>query len=64
MNEDSLRITERKYKGETEVLSARLPAELIKILSDIARDTGRSRNEIVEKCLTFAVSRLQIEKGM
>ncbi len=63
MNDESLRITERRYKGETEVLSARLPGDLVKALSDIARDTGRSRNEIIEKCLTYAVSRLQIEKG-
>ncbi len=63
MGDELLRITERSYKGETEVLSARLPGDLVKTLTDIARETGRSRNEIIEKCLTFAVSRLHIEKS-
>ena len=62
MGEEILRISERKYQGETEVVSARLPSELVKELNFIAKETGRSRNEIIELCLTFAVSRIKIEK--
>ena len=61
MEEEILRIQERKYQGETEVVSARLPGELVKELNFIARQTGRSRNEIIEMCLTFAVGRIKIE---
>ena len=64
MDNEVLRIQERKYMGETEVISARLPGELVKELNEIARQTGRSRNEIIELCLTFAVRRVKIEKAL
>lgn len=63
MDDEVLRIKERKYQGETEVVSARLPGELVKELNFIAKETGRSRNEIIELCLTFAVNRVKIEKA-
>lgn len=63
MDNEVLRIKERKYQGETEVVSARLPSELVKELNFIAKETGRSRNEIIELCLTFAVNRVKIEKA-
>lgn len=62
MEDEVLRIQERKYQGDTEVVSARLPSELVKELNFIATQTGRSRNEIIEMCLTFAVNRVKIEK--
>ncbi len=62
MQDESLTIRERKYKGDTEVLSARLPVELVKELTAIAKASGRSRNDIIEKCLIYAVNRVQIEK--
>lgn len=62
-NNDILKIKERRYQGETEVISARLPSDLVKELSCIAKETGHSRNEIVEMCLSFAVSRIKIEKA-
>lgn len=63
MDNEPLKIQERKYKGETEVVSARLPSELVQELNFIAKETGRSRNEIIEMCLTFAVNRVKIEKA-
>ncbi len=63
MSDEVLKITERKYQGETEVVSARLPGELVRELNFIAKETGRSRNEIIEMCLTFAVNRVKIEKA-
>lgn len=62
LDNEILTIKERKYQGETEVVSARLPSELVKELSFIAKETGRSRNEIIELCLTFAVNRVRIER--
>lgn len=62
MDDETLTIKERKYQGQTEVVSARLPSELVKELNAIAKETGRSRNEIMEMCLTFAVERVKIEK--
>lgn len=63
MDQDILKIQARKYQGETEVISARLSSELVKELNFIAKETGRSRNEIVEMCLSFAVSRIKIERA-
>lgn len=63
MNDEALRIQKKKYQGETEVVSARLPSELIKELNLVAKETGRSRNEIIELCLTFAIRRVKIEQA-
>lgn len=63
MSNEILKIQERKYRGETEVVSARLPSELVRELGFIARQTGRSRNEIIELCLTFALHRVKIEQA-
>ena len=54
-------ISPKKYKGETSVVSARLPVEMIKTLDEIAESTGRNRNEIITLCLEFAVDNLSIE---
>ncbi len=63
MNNEILKISERRFKGDTEVLSVRVPGDLVRELTFIAQETGRSRNEIIEKCLTFAVNRIKIEKA-
>ncbi len=62
MGDEVLTIKERKFQGQTEVVSARLPSELVKELNFIAKETGRSRNEVIEMCLSFAVERVKIEK--
>ena len=51
----------KKYKGESSVISARVPVELIKKIDNIADITGRTRNEILLTCLEFAVSNLIVE---
>ena len=61
MESKKLVISPRKYKGETSVVSARLPIEMIKTLDEIAENTGRNRNEIITLCLEFAVDNLTIE---
>lgn len=40
MDEKKLIISPRKYKGETSVVSSRLPVEMIKNLDSIAEKTG------------------------
>ncbi len=61
MDDKKFVIHPKKYKGETSVVSARLPIELIKTLERIAEKTGRNRNEIITLCLEFAVDNLTIE---
>ena len=54
-------ISSKKYKGETSVVSARLPVEMIKTLDEIAENTGRNRNEIITLCLEFAIDNLTVD---
>ncbi len=55
-------ITTRKYVGESAVVSARLPVDLIKRLDDICDVTQRTKNEVVQMCIEFAVEHIEIEK--
>lgn len=54
-------IPSKRYKGDTSVVSARLPNELIKDLDRIAEDTRRNRNELIMLCLEFAIDNLETD---
>ena len=62
MDEMKLIIEKKQYKGETSVISTRLPIEVIKDLDKIASDTGRTRNDIVQLCLEFAIEKIIIKE--
>lgn len=62
MAEKKLVISRKKYTGETAVISARLPLDLIKKINDICDETGRSKNEIIQICLEFSIDNIEIEK--
>ncbi len=62
MSNDKLIISSKKYRGDSSVISIRLPDELVKALDKIAEDTGRTRNEVIQKCLAFAVDNLEIKE--
>ena len=55
-------ISTKKYGGESAVVSARLPMELIKEIDDICEKTGRNRNEVIQMCLEFSVDNIEIER--
>ena len=63
MDEMKLIIEKKQYKGETSVISTRLPIEVIKDLDKIASDTGRTRNDIVQLCLEFAIEKIIIKEN-
>lgn len=46
--------------GKTSVVSARLPDELIKKLDEVAKQTGRTRNELIQMSIDFALKNLEI----
>ena len=62
LNEKKLVISAKKYTGDSAVVSARLPIELIKKLDDICNKTGRNRNEVIQMCLEFSVDNIEIER--
>lgn len=61
MPDKKLKITTKKYRGDSSVVSVRLPNELIESLDSISNITGRTRNDIMQRCLEFAVENLEIE---
>lgn len=60
--EKKLVITSKKHRGGTMVVSTRLPADLVARIDEIAEQTGRTRNEIIQTCLEFAVDNLEIKE--
>lgn len=62
MEKKKLVISAKKYTGETSVISSRVPNDLIKKIDEICETTGRTRNEVVQMCLEFAVDNLEIER--
>ena len=61
MSDKTLKITTKKYQGDSSVVSARLPNELIESLDRISKITGRTRNDIMQRCLEFAIENLEID---
>ena len=59
--EKKLVLEQKKYKGESSVVSARLPIELIKEIDRIANETKRTRNELLLLCLEFALENIEIK---
>ena len=61
MSGKTLKITTKKYQGDSSVVSVRLPNELIESLDKISKITGRTRNDIMQRCLEFAIENLEID---
>lgn len=61
MPDRKLKITTKKYHGDSSVVSVRLPNELIESLDSISNITSRTRNEIIQKCLEFAIENVEID---
>ena len=60
---EKLVIPQKKYKGDTAVVSARLPHDMIEDLDAVAAKTGRTRNEIITLCLEYALTNLGTDTG-
>lgn len=60
MPEPVLKITPKKYGGESTVVSMRLSRDLLKDIDAVASFTGRNRNEILTMSLEFALNHMEI----
>lgn len=60
MPDKKLFISSKKYRGDSSVVSVRLPDDMIERLDAIAEQTGRTRNEIIQKCLTYSIENIEI----
>jgi len=63
MNEDKLILRPKRAKGEDgyKTFSIRVREDLVERLDELATQTGRSRNELVNILLEFAAERCTIE---
>ena len=60
MSEPTMRITPKKYSGETTIVSMRMAKDLLKDIDAVANVTGRNRNEILTMSLEFALNHMEI----
>lgn len=57
---DKFIVRSKKVYGENTVVSCRMPVELVKKLDAIGNQTGRTRNELILRCVEFALEKLEI----
>lgn len=62
MTEEKLVIISKKYRGDSAVISVRLPKGLITRVDELAEETGRTRNELIQTFIEYSVDNLKIEK--
>lgn len=48
--------------GKSTVVSARLPDDMIEELEKIAKKTGRTRNELIQMCIDYALKNIEIKE--
>ena len=60
MERPILRISPKKYAGETTIVSMRIAKDLLKDIDAVANVTGRTRNEILTMSLEFALEHMEI----
>ena len=57
-----LKIEQNKYKSKCgKNFSIRLPQELFDTIESVAKSTGRKRNQVIRKCLEFAMDNLEVK---
>lgn len=60
MSENILRIETKKYTEESVVISSRIPKDMLQDIDFVAKETGRTRNEIISMFLDFALKNTEI----
>ena len=53
-------VQQKKYTGESAVISIRLPKDLLWEIDEAARTSGRTRNEILTMGLEFAMNHIKV----
>lgn len=51
---------QKKYTGETTIVSMRLSKDLLKDIDQVAASTDRNRNEILTMSLEFALNHIEL----
>lgn len=58
--ENVLRIETKKYVEESVVISSRIPKDMLQDIDFVAKNTGRTRNEIIQMFLDFSLKHTEI----
>lgn len=58
--ENVLRIETKKYVEESVVISSRIPKDMLQDIDFVAKESGRTRNEIITMFLDFALKKTEI----
>ena len=62
MEKPILQIQRKTYSGESSVISMRLPKDMLLDIDDVARASGRTRNEVLLMGMEFALQNLIVTK--
>ena len=60
MQNGKLIITPKRYKDETQVVSVRMPKDMLHDIDAVAQNTGRARNEIILMAIEFTLGNMEI----
>lgn len=60
MADNVLRIEAKKYREETVVVSSRIPKDMLQDIDFVAKESRRTRNEIITMFLEFALQNTEI----
>lgn len=60
MDDKKLILTQKKYSGESTVISMRIFKNMLKDIDAVASKTGRTRNEVLSIALEFALKHLEV----
>lgn len=60
MDNKILKIEAKRYKEESVVVSARIPKDMLQDIDFVAKESGRTRNEIISLFLDFALKNTEI----
>lgn len=60
---DNLILSKKGLKGEDghRTFSVRLPQETVQRLDELARQTGRSRNDLINRLLAYAIEHCEVK---
>lgn len=58
-----LRIEAKRYRDESVVISSRIPKDMLQDIDLVAKESGRTRNEIMTMFLDFALKNSEVVQG-
>ena len=62
MSELHFHIPKKRYGCDTTVISMRIPKDMLRDIDQVAKETGRTRNDVLALSLEFAIDHMEIDK--